>query len=170
MTNMMTRSLLTLLFVMTIFSGRVVAGLAPGANVLPYEIHNTATGKEYCQMCAYSERPATVAAYGNLRDEQFWADLEKFQVIQKDHPNFGFFGQVLDSNDSKAIQDEAKKHGVTFPVVYAVDPDWENVYQVGKTSRTIYFSSQFKIVWSGVGLDDKSLAAIESKIKSDPQG
>ena len=166
---MITRNLLILLFVMTVLSVRSMAGLAPGANVLPYEIHNTATGKEYCQMCAYSERPATVAAYGNLHDEQFWADLEKLQTIQKDHPNFGFFGQVLDSNDSKAIQDEAKKHGITFPVVYSVDPDWEKIYQVGKTSRTIYYSSQFKIVWSGVGLDDKSLATIESKLKGDSQ-
>ena len=164
---MMTRNLLALLFAMVVLSANCMAGLAPGANVLPYEIHNTETGKEYCQMCAYSERPATVAAYGNLHDEQFWADLEKLQAIQKDHPNFGFFGQVLDSTDSKAIQDEAKKHGVTFPVVYAIDPDWEKVYQVGKTSRTIYYSSEFKIVWSGVGLDDKSLAAIESKLQSD---
>ena len=166
---MMTRNIFILFFVMTVLSARSMAGLAPGANVLPYEIHNTATGKEYCQMCAYSERPATVAAYGNLHDEQFWADLEKLQAIQKDHPNFGFFGQVLDSNDSKAIQDEAKKHGVIFPVVYAVDPDWEKVYQVGKTSRTIYYSNQFKIVWSGVGLDDKSLTTIEGKIKGDAQ-
>ena len=144
------------------------AGLTAGANVLPYEIHNTATGKEYCQMCAYSERPATVAAYGNLRDEQFWKDLEKLQAIQKEHANLGFFGQVLDSTDGNAIQAEAKKHGITFPVVYAVDPDWENVYQVGKVSRTIYYSSQFKIGWSGVGLDDKAKAAIEEKIKATP--
>ena len=166
---MKARNLLLSLFVMTALTARSMAGLAPGANVLPYEIHNTGTGKEYCQMCAYSERPATVAAYGNLHDEQFWADLGKLQAVQKDHPNFGFFGQVLDSQDSKDIQEEAKKHGITFPVVYSVDPDWEKVYQVGKTSRTIYYSSQFKIVWAGVGLDDKSLATIESKIKSEPQ-
>ncbi len=55
-------------------------------------------------MCAYSERPATIAAYGKLHDEQFWTDLERLQAIQKAHPNFGFFGQVLDSTDSKAIQ------------------------------------------------------------------
>ena len=112
---MTTRNLLIALILMTGLAARGMAGLAPGANVLPYEIHNTATGKEYCQMCAYSERPATVAAYGNIHDEQFWADLEKLQAVQKDHPNYGFFGQVLDSSDSKAIQDEAKKHGVNFP-------------------------------------------------------
>ena len=145
------------------------AGLQPGANVLPYEIHNTATGEQYCQMCAYSERPATVAIYGNLHDEQFWTDAAKFQALQDHHKNFGFFAQVLDSTDSAAIQAEAKKHGIKFPVVYAVDPDWEKTYQVGGVSRTIYYSSDFKIGWSGIGLDESALATIESKLKSDPR-
>jgi hypothetical protein len=145
------------------------AELPAGANVLPYEIHNTATGKEYCQMCAYSERPGTVAAYGKLGDPQFWADLEKLQALQASHKNVGFFGQVLDSTDSAAIQAEAIKHGITFPVVYAVDPAWEQTYKVDGVSRTVYYSSNFKIGWSGIGLDDKAVAAIESKIKSDPR-
>ena len=167
---MKTRIFLTLLATLAALSGNLHATLPTGANVLPYEIHNTATGKEYCQMCAYSERPATIAAYGDLHDAQFWADLEKLQAIQKDNKNFGFFGQVLDSTDSAAIQAEATKHGITFPVVYAVDPDWQKVYQVGNVSRTIYYSSQFKIGWSGIGLDEKALAIIQGKIKSDAQG
>ena len=145
------------------------AELPAGANVLPYEIHNTATGKEYCQMCAYAERPATVAAYGKLNDPQFWADLEKLQTLQDSHKNIGFFGQVLDSTNSAAIQAEAKKHGITFPVVYAGDPKWEQVYKVDGGSRTVYYSSDFKIDWSGIGVDAKTLATIESKIKSDPR-
>lgn len=146
------------------------AGLPPGANVLPYEIRNTSTGEQYCQMCAYADRPATVAAYGKLHDEAFWKDLEKLESLRKSHRGFGFFAQVLDSTDSTAIQAEAKKHGITFPVVYAVDPDWEGVYQVGGVSRTVYYSTNFKIGWAGVGLDDASLAAITAKIKADPQG
>ena len=161
------RSLLALLLTMAALAGNLRAGLSAGANVLPYEIHNTATGKEYCQMCEYSERPATVAAYGKLHDDKFWSDLEKLQAIQKDYKNIGFFGQVLDSTDSSAIQAEAKKHGISFPVVYAVDPDWEKVYQVGNISRTIYYSSQFKIVWSGIGLDDGAKATIESRLQKD---
>ena len=148
----------------------VWAGLAPGANVLPSDVHNTSTGAEYCQMCQYAERPATIAAYGKLHDEAFWKDLEKLQAIQKAHINFGFFGQVFDSTDSAAIQAEAKKHGITFPVVYSTDPDWEKVYQVGGVSRTVYYSTNFKIVWAGVGLDDAGLAAINDRIKADPQG
>jgi hypothetical protein len=120
-------------------------------------------------MCAYSERPATVAAYGKLGDPQFWADLEKLQALQDSHKNIGVFGQVLDSTDSAAIQAEAKKHGITFPVVYAVDPNWEKVYKVDGVSRTVYYSSDFKIGWSGIGLDEKSVAMIESKIKSNPR-
>ena len=69
-----TRTLLTL-FIAASELANVRAQLPPGANLLPYEIHNTLTGKEYCQMCAYAERPATIAAYGNLHDEAFWADL-----------------------------------------------------------------------------------------------
>ena len=148
----------------------VHAELPPGANVLPYEVHNTANGKEYCQMCAYAERPATVAAYGKLSDEAFWADLQKLQKLQAEHRNFGFFGQVLDSTDSAAIQAAAKKHGVTFPLVYAVDPNWEKTYQVKGVSRTIYYSNDFKIAWSGIGLDDQRLAAISERIKHDPKG
>jgi hypothetical protein len=166
---MLNRPFLTLLAAVTTFSVAARAELPAGANVLPYQIHNTATGKEYCQMCAYSERPGTVAAYGKLGDPQFWADLEKLQAIQSAHKNFGFFGQVLDSKDSAAIQAEAKKHGITFPVVYAVDPDWEKIYQVDGVSRTVYYSSNFKIDWSGIGVDAQALAAIESRIKNDPR-
>ena len=146
------------------------AGLQPGANVLPYEIHNTATGEEYCQMCQYSSRPATVAIYGKLHDEQFWADAAKLQGLQDKHQNFGFFAQVLDSTDAAAIQAEAKKHNIKFPVVYSIDPDWEKVYQVGGVSRTVYYSNDFKIAWAAVGVDDAGLAAIEAKIKADPRG
>ena len=145
------------------------ARLQPEANVLPYEIHNTASGEEYCQMCAYAERAGTVAAYGNLRDEQFWADLEKLQALQSSHRNLGFFGQVLDSKDSAAIAAEAKKHHITFPLVYAVDPDWESVYKVGGVSRTVYYSTDFKVHWISVGLDAPALAKLSDEIKSNPR-
>ena len=145
------------------------AGLQPGANVLPSEVRSAATGEEYCQMCAYSSRPATVAIYGKLHDEAFWTDAAKLQALQDKHKNFGFFAQVLDSTDAAAIQAEAKKHGITFPVVYTADPDFEKVYQVGGVSRTVYYSTDFKIGWSGVGVDDAAVAAIEAKIKADPQ-
>ncbi len=164
------RLILSFLAATACLSANAWAGLQPGANVLPYEIHNTASGEQYCQMCQYSDRPATIAAYGKLHDEAFWQDLEKLQALQKAHKNLGFFGQVLDSTDSTAIQAEAKKHGITFPVVYAVDPDWEKVYQVGGASRTVYYSNNFKIAWAGVGLDDAALTAITGKIKADPQG
>ena len=143
--------------------------LQPESNVLPYEIHNAATGEEYCQMCAYAERAGTVAAYGNLHDEQFWADLQKLQALQESHRNFGFFGQVLDSKDSAAIVAEAKKHHITIPVVYAVDPEWESVYKVGGVSRTVYYSTDFKVHWINVGLDDPSLARLTGEIKSNPR-
>lgn len=168
----MKRSLLPLLAfaAYAAFAPVVRAGLQAGANVLPYEIHNTSSGEEYCQMCAYGSRPATVAIYGNLHDEAFWADATKLQAVQNDHKNFGFFAQVLDSTDAKAIQAEAKKHGISFPVVYAVDPDWEKTYQVGGVSRTVYYSSNFQIGWSGVGLDDAALKTIQDRIKADPRG
>ncbi len=168
MINLILRATLVLTIA---FSLRSVsrAELKPGADLLPYEIHNTENGKEYCQMCAYSSRPATVAAYGKLGDEAFWTDLQRLQKLQGSYREFGCFGQVLDSTDSKAIQDAAKQHGITFPVVFAVDPDWEKTYQVKGISRTVYFSRDFKVEWSSVGLDDKGLAAITDKLKNGPQ-
>jgi hypothetical protein len=157
--------LLPLLAIAALTTAR--AGLQPGAEVQPYEIHNTASGKEYCQMCAFGAKAATVAAYGKLGDAQFWSDLEKLEAIHKEHANIGVFGQVLDSTDAAAIQAQAAKHGITFPVVYAKDPNWENVYKVGGVSRTVYYSKNFKIDWSGIGLDDKSLAVLERKVASD---
>ena len=143
--------------------------LQTGANVLPYEIHNTSTNEEYCQMCAYAERAGTVAVYGNLRDDKFWGDLVKLQAVQDSHKNFGCFGQVLDSQDAAAINAEAKKHHLTIPVVYAVDPDWVSVYKVGGISRTVYYSSNFKILWTGLGLDQPSLAKLNEQIKQNPR-
>ena len=143
--------------------------LQPGANVLPYEIHNVATGEEYCQMCAYAERAGTVAVYGNLHDDKFWADLEKLQAVQDSHRNFGCFGQVLDSQDAAAINAEAKKHHLTIPMVYAVDPDWTGVYKVGGVSPTVYYSSNFKILWTGQGLDQPSLTKLDGEIKQNPR-
>ena len=146
------------------------AALPPGSNLAPYEIHNTANGEDYCQMCAFSSKPATIAAYGKLGDAAFWSDLEKLQAVQKENPSVGVYAQVLDSDDSKAIQAEAKKHGVTFPVVYATEKDWEDTYKVGGVSRTVYYSNHFKVGWSNVGLDDQSLAAIKAKLATDAKG
>ena len=70
--------------------------------------------------------------------------------------------------DSAAIAAEAKKRHITIPVVYAVDPNWESVYKVGGVSRTVYYSTDFKVHWINVGLDDPSLAKLTSEIKSNP--
>ncbi len=145
------------------------AGLQPGANVLPSDVRSAASGEQYCQMCAYSGRAGTVAIYGNLKDEAFWDDAAKLQALQDKHGDFGFFAQVLDSTDATAIAAQAKKHNIKYPVVYTADPDFEKVYQVGGVSRTVYYSTNFKIGWSGVGVDDAALAAIEAKIKANPQ-
>lgn len=148
-------------------AGFAQAELKPGANVAPYEIHNTASGEEYCQMCAYSSKPATVAVYGKLNDPKFWADCEKLQTLQNEHKDAGIFAQVIDSTDAAAIQAEAKKHAITFPVVYAKDKDWNDVYKVDGVSRTVYYSKDFKIGWSQVGLDEKALAALKEKLSQD---
>ncbi len=142
------------------------AELKPGANLAPYEVHNTATGKEYCQMCAFSSKPATVAAYGKLNDAAFWADCEKLQTLANEHKEAGIFAQVLDSQDAAAIQAEAKKHGITFPVVYAKDKEWNDTYKVDGLSRVVYYSHNFKVAWSQVGLDEKSVAALSEKLSA----
>jgi hypothetical protein len=143
------------------------AELKPGEDLEPYEIHNTATNEDYCQMCAYGAKSATIAVYGNLADAAFWTDLEKLQALQKEHPSIGVFGQVLDSKNAAAIQVEAKKRGIVLPVVYAVDRDWNDIYKVNGVSRTVYYSKLFKVAWSNIGLDEKAVAAIREKLKAD---
>ena len=146
------------------------AALAPGDHLTPYIIHNVSTGKEYCQVCAYGAKPAKVVAFGKLKDAAFWADLEKLQALQTANPKLGVFAQVIDAKakDAEAIQAEAAKHGITFPVVVAVEKDWDSKYHVKGVSRTIYYAQQKNnIVWTSTGLDDKSAAALESQVKKD---
>ena len=143
------------------------AELKAGANLAPYEIKNTATGEQYCQMCQYGSKPATVAAYGKFEDAAFWTDLKTLQTYHEKFPQAGFFAQVLDSTDAKAIQAKAKTEGITFPVVVAADKSWNNVYKVD-ASRTVYVSKNFKVVYSTVGLDAKP--ELEAKLKSELKG
>jgi hypothetical protein len=149
-------------------AGFAHAALQPGDSLTPYTIHNVSTGKEYCQVCAYGAKPAKVVAFGKLNDAQFWADLQKLQTIANANPKLGVFAQVIDSKDSDAIKAEAAKHGITFPVVVAVEKDWNNKYKVNGQSRVIYYAQQKNnITWTSVGLDDKAATELESQVKKD---
>ena len=55
------------------------AGLQPGANVLPSDVRNVATGEQYCQMCAYSGRAGTVVHYG---DGLVQAEVRAVEVVK----------------------------------------------------------------------------------------
>src|SRR5580698_10740183 len=94
------------------------AALNPGDSLTPYTIHNVSTGKEYCQVCAYGAKEAKVVAFGKLADASFWKDLQKLQAMQTANPKLGVFAQVIDASakDADAIQAEAAKRGITFPV------------------------------------------------------
>ncbi len=144
------------------------AALKPGDNLTPYTIHNVATGKEYCQVCAYGAKPAKLVAFGKLHDAAFWSDLQKLQALQAANPQLGVFAQVMDSKDTAAIKAEADKHGITFPVVVAVEKDWDKAYHVKGVSRTIYYAQQKNnITWTSVGLDAKAAAELEHKVRQD---
>lgn len=154
------------------FAGLAGAALKPGDSLTPYEIQNVETGKKYCQVCAYSSKAAKVIAFGNLGDEQFWADLKKLQALHAGYAEkgLGVFAQVLDSTDTKAINQLAKKHGITFPVVVAAEKDWDEAYKVGGVSRTIYYAQKNRVAWTGVGLKDADVSALTEKVKQDAQG
>lgn len=144
------------------------AALKPGDSLTPYTIHNVATGKEYCQVCAFAAKPAKLVAFGKMDDAAFWADLEKMQALQKANPKLAVFAQVIDSKDSDAIKAAADKHGISFPVVVAVEKDWDKAYQVKGVSRTIYYAQlKNNIVWSATGLDAKGIEKLETQIKKD---
>ena len=146
------------------------AGLKPGDNLTPYTIENVETGKQYCQVCAYSSLPAKVVAFGKLDDEKFWADLEQLQKLNGSYKSLGVFAQVIDSKDTKAIRAKAEKHGITFPVVVAVEKDWDDAYKVQGTSRTIYYAQKNRIAWTSVGLDTQKAAQLQEQVKKDLAG
>ncbi len=144
------------------------AALKPGDSLTPYTIHNVSTGKEYCQVCAYGAKPGKIIAFGKLADAGFWADLQKLQSLQAANPSLGVFAQVIDSKDSDAIKAEAAKHGITFPVVVAVEKDWNKKYDVNGISRTIYYAQQKNnIVWTSTGLEGAAADELATKVKKD---
>lgn len=160
----------TIFLAASLWAGLSFAALQPGDHLTPYIIHNVSTGKEYCQVCAYGAKAAKVVAFGKLHDAKFWADLQKLQAIQDANPKLGVFAQVIDAkdSDSKAVKAEAAKHGITFPVVVAVERDWNEKYQVNGQSRIIYYAQQKNnITWTSVGLDDKSASDLQSQVKKD---
>jgi hypothetical protein len=160
------------LFASVALVGVASASLKPGDSLTPYEIKNTETGRQYCQVCAYSPKAAKIVAFGKLDDAKFWADL---QMLQKLHAGFddkglGVFAQIIDSSDIKAINAKAKKMGIQFPVVVAVEKDWDEAYQVEGVSRTIYYAKKNRIAWTGVGLSEETFTALSDKVKIDAKG
>ena len=159
-----------LLLAACLWAGLSHAALKPGDSLTPYIIHNVSTGKEYCQVCAYGVKTAKVVAFGKLGDAAFWADLQKLQTLQNANSNLGVFAQIIDSKDADAIKAEAAKHGITFPVVVAVEKDWDSKYHVKGVSRTIYYAQQKNnITWTSIGLDGKAANELENHVKKDLQ-
>lgn len=145
------------------------AALKPGDSISAYEVKNVETGKEYCQVCAYGTKAGKIIAFGNLKDEAFWADLKKLQAMQDKYSTLGVFAQVIDSKDTKAIKQAAQKHGIKFPVVVAVEKDWDKAYKVEGVSRTIYYAvKNNKIVWTSTsGLSEQSATDLSNRLQKD---
>ncbi|HAV61789.1 MAG TPA: hypothetical protein DCY13_05430 [Verrucomicrobiales bacterium] len=165
------KNILTLLATVSLV-GVASASLKPGDSLTPYEIQNTESGAKYCQVCAYSPKSAKIIAFGKLGDAEFWADLKKLQKLHSgyDAKGLGVFAQILDSTDTKAINAKAKEHGITFPVVVAVEKDWNDAYKVDGVSRTIYYAQKNRVAWTGVGLSETELSALTDKVKEDAKG
>ena len=144
------------------------AALKPGDKLQPYEIKNTATGEKYCQVCKYGPKSGKIVAFGKLDDAKFWADLKELQGLQDKFEKLGVFAHVIDSTDAKAIQEVAKKNGITFPVVMGTDDSVDKIYKVNGESRVIYYAKQNnEIVWSNVGLDGKKGDKLSKKVSKD---
>jgi peroxiredoxin len=147
------------------------AALKPGDKLQPYEIKNTATGEQYCQVCKYGPKAGKIVAFGKLNDEKFWADLKELQGLQNKYEKLGVFAHIIDSKDAKAIQEVAKKNGITFPVVMGTDDSADSIYKVNGESRVIYYAKQNnQIVWSNVGLDGKAGEKLTKKVSKDLKG
>src|SRR3954469_18363191 len=156
---------LILLSVFVSLSMVAQAALKPGDKLQPYEIKNTATGEKYCQVCKYGPKAGKIVAFGKLNDEKFWADLKELQGLQNKYEKLGVFAHIIDSTDAKAIQDAAKKNGITFPVVMGTDDSADKIYKVNGESRVIYYAKQNnQIVWSNVGFDGKAGDKLAKKV------
>lgn len=145
------------------------AALKPGDHLSPYEIKNVETGREYCQVCQYGSK-AKVVAFGKLEDAAFWADLKKLNELNTAYEgkNLGVFAMVIDSTDADAVKAAAAKNGIKFPVVVAVEADWNDKYKVDGVSRTIYYAPERnKISWTGVGLDDQAVSQLKTAFDQD---
>jgi hypothetical protein len=61
------------------------------------------------------------------------------------------------------------RHGIKFPIVIAVNKNWDRAYRVGGVSRTIYYAQQNnRIVWTSTsGLSDTASTALASRVKKD---
>jgi hypothetical protein len=145
--------------------GLVHAGLSPGDVLTAYEVKNVRTGKEYCQICAYAAKTAKLVAFGELDDEEFWADLKRMQALHESYKKLGVFAQVIDSNNIKAIQAAASQHDITFPVVVAAAKDWDKTYKVQGVSRTVYYVERNnRVVWSAVGLEARDYSQLKARL------
>ena len=144
------------------------AALKPGDKLQAYEIKNAATGEKYCQVCKYGPKAGKIVAFGKLNDEKFWADLKELQGLQDKYEKLGVFAHVIDSTDAKAIQEAARKNGITFPVVMGTDDSADKIYKVNGESRVIYYAKQDnEIVWSNVGLEGKAADQLSKKVSKD---
>jgi len=144
------------------------AALKPGDKLQAYEIKNTATGEKYCQVCKYGPKEGKIVAFGKLDDAKFWADLKELQGLQNKFEKLGVFAHVIDSTDAQAIQEVAKKNGITFPVVMGTDDSVDKIYKVNGESRVIYYAKQNnEIVWSNVGLDGKKGDKLSKRVSKD---
>jgi hypothetical protein len=163
------KKIITLLAAVSLAS-IVQAALKPGDSLTPYTIKNVESDKEYCQVCAYGAKTAKIVAFGSLKDEAFWADLKKLQALQNGQMKLGVFAQIIDSKDTAAIKAAAAKNGITFPVVVAVEKNWDKAYNVKGVSRTIYYAQKNRIAWTSVGLTEKSAGELAANVKRDLAG
>jgi hypothetical protein len=162
---------LLLLTTLTTLTLTTQAALKKGDHLQAYEIQNTATGEKYCQVCKYGPKDGKIAAFGKLDDEKFWADLKELQALQSKHENLGVFAQIIDSTDTAAIQAKAKQNGITFPVVIGADDTWNGIYKINGQSRVIYYAHKTnKIVWTNIGLDNKSADKLSKRLAKDLKG
>src|SRR5688572_9320033 len=162
---------LILLSVFVSLSITAQAALKAGDKLQAYEIKNAATGEKYCQVCKYGPKAGKIVAFGKLNDEKFWADLKELQTLQSQYEKLGVFAHIIDSTDAKAIQEAAKKNGITFPVVMGTDDSADKIYKVNGESRVIYYAKQNnKIVWTNVGLDGKASEKLSKQVSKDLKG
>ncbi|HGG56511.1 MAG TPA: hypothetical protein ENK31_01810, partial [Nannocystis exedens] len=164
---------------------RVLAdsGLGIGGKLRAFQITNSDSGEEYCQVCRYGGSPK-IMAVGSVDDPDFRNDLQNIDaVVQKyGEDKLKAFGVIAEIKDGRGLTPKEHREeliarvktmrdelGITIPVVLpAIEDDganaaFDNYYNITKSRTLMFADGRNSIRFSAVAPSD--LSGLNTAIK-----